>query len=85
MKQAIIVPYAADQNEPLRPISKIVGIPDDQEERDQALSRLFFYYVLDNESLSRSDLEIREGSEDSYGDIVVSYDDSIFMYVIFVK
>ena len=82
MKKAIIVPYAVDQNEPSRPISKLVDIPDDTQERDELLKQLFVEYVLDSED--DLELTITEGNERSYGDIIVSYYGSIFMYVTFV-
>ncbi len=82
MRKAIILPYAVDQNEPSRPISTLVDIPDDEQARDELLNRLFVEYVLDSDD----DLEliINDGNENSYGDIIVSYADSIFMYVTFV-
>ena len=82
MKKAIVVPYAVYQNEPSRPISNLVDIPDDIQERDELLKQLFVEYVLDSED--DLELTITEGNERSYGDIIVSYDDSIFMYVTFV-
>lgn len=80
--KAIILPYAVDQNEPSRPISMLVDIPDDIQERDELLKQLFVEYVLDSED--DLELTITEGNERSYGDVIVSYDDSIFMYVVFI-
>lgn len=81
MKQAIIVPYMVDQNEPSTPLAHVFILPDDPRVRNDMLRVLFTQHVFDGAAVD----ELRVTEDSSYGDIAVSYDDSIFMYVTFVK
>ncbi len=84
MKRAICLPYCVDQNEPSKPINRIVDLPDNVVLRDTILKKLFNEHVCE---VDEDDIELdeRQGEEVNYGDIILSYDGSVFMYVTFVE
>lgn len=84
MKQAIIVPYMVDQNEPSRPIPQIFNLPDDVVERNEILLNIFREHLLgDVESV---DLEFFEDErENKYGDLEVGYHDDLFLFVTYIE
>ena len=87
MRQAIILSYFVDQNEPSTPFPHIYDIPDDKEERNAMLKELFFSNVMDISDLEEGeeeDFEIYEPRV-GYGDVTCSYGDTVFMYVTFIK
>lgn len=84
MRDAIILPYVVDQNEPSRPLPEIFSIPDDEEEVKNMLFHLFVHYV--NDSFEQDEMTYSIGGEDDFGDIVYGNEDNgCFLYVTFIK
>lgn len=87
MTQAIAIPYAEGQNEPSKPIRRIVNIPDDIHERNVLLNDLFYEYVIGNESDRTLELKYTEGDVNDFGDIIVSLaeDEGVYLYITFIE
>lgn len=85
MRRAICLPYSVDQNEPSRPVKQLFTIPEhDVTERDRLLKQLFIQHVC--EDCEAEDLSITERQDDQdYGDLTVSYSDSMMLFVTFVE
>ena len=58
MKKAIILDYATEQNEPSTPFKQIFLIPEDKEERDKALRKL--WVATFNEDADDEDIPIAD-------------------------
>ena len=82
MKKAILLPYACDQHEPSRPLPHIFLIPDHVGTRDALLKKLFADHVCDE---FQDDVTVRTGKADDYGDLIVSFNDDMFLFVTFIK
>jgi hypothetical protein len=84
--KAIATPYAVGQNEPSRPLAKLVDIPDDVTERDHMLTELFFTHALGMEDdCDRPELTIKEGWNDRYGNLTVyCATHEIFLFLVYV-
>ncbi len=85
MKKAIVQPYCSDQNEPSRPLRKLVEIPDDIKERNQLLKKLFCEHVLDKSDWEGDDPKIRKGRANDYGDLIVEGRFDTFLFVTFIE
>jgi hypothetical protein len=87
MRQAIALPYAEGQNEPSKPVRRIVNIPDDVEERNALLTDLFYEYVIGNENERTLELKFDDGNVDDFGDIIVSLaeDEGVYLYITFIE
>lgn len=84
-KLMICVPYSVDQTEPSRPIRELVEFPDSVEECEAVLARLFKEHVC-AEIAGQEDLVYEYGGKsDDYGDITVSHEDEVFMFVTVVE
>lgn len=81
MKLAIALPYYVGQNEPSKPLTNLVAVPDDVDERDEVLTKLFFERVLDCDFDELTVTETPYG----YGDITVAYHDDVFLYITFIE
>lgn len=87
MRKAIIVDYLIDQNEPSKPFSQVFILPDDKEERDKALRKLWrLTFLGTDEDIQREGLEMEDGDipileEDDtrFGDITVGEDPLLFI------
>lgn len=91
MRKAIGVPYSCYQNEPSVPLRKLIDIPDDIQQRNKLLLKLFNEHVCDvSDAYDEDDeddieeIQITESSN-GYGDIIVSYGDDVFLYVTFIE
>jgi hypothetical protein len=82
MKQAICLPYCVDQNEPSKPLKQIISIPDNVVDRDKLLKSLFIEHVCE---VDGDDIEVIDGNENDYGDVIVCYGDDMFVYVTFIE
>lgn len=80
-RNAILVPYCVDQNQPSKPLSFLVDIPDDEQQRYTLLRALFKEHVYD-ELEDDAEVIIRETEE--YGDLSVTDDDILYLFVTFV-
>ena len=81
-RQAILLPYCVDQNEPSTPLKFIFNVPDDVVERDKLLRALFIEHVCDD--VEEADIHISEPDE-GYGDVVVSWDDDMFLFLTYIE
>lgn len=84
MRQAILLPYAVDQNEPSRPLQGVYVIPEDTESRDSMLIDIFVNHVCELEGDDIDEITVVDGSEDGFGDVIVSYMDSVYLFVTFI-
>lgn len=84
MKRAIAMSYCAGQNEPSRPIKRIIEVPDNVAARDKLLKQLFNDHVCEVED--DEDLIIRKGKKDDYGDVIVSdYNGDVFLFLTYIS
>lgn len=84
-KYAICVYYLIDQNEPSKPDSELVWIPDDPVERDKLLRELWSESCCGNDEGDEGDVEISVNDDpNDYGDVQIG-DGSSYMYFTFIK
>ncbi len=75
MKPAIAIPYCEGQNEPSKPITRIVDGSDENQ-----LKRLYTTYI--NEDSGWSDIEVRTVDKFGYSDLLVVNPDMDDMYLM---
>ncbi len=80
--KAILLPYASGQNEPSRPVNKIVTLPTNVKARDEYLKKLFVEHVCELDD--PEELTIRELRGD-YGDLIVEHPTEMYLFVTFVS
>jgi len=83
MKKAIVLPYASGQNEPSRPVNKIITLPDNVKARDVYLKTLFVKHVCEIDDAD--ELMIRKGKRDDYGDLIVEHPTEMYLFVTFIE
>lgn len=82
-KLAIAVPYCESQNEPSRPFSQLIELPDNIASRDKMLKKFFVDNVCDDEDAG---LVVRKGKKGiDYGDLVVDSEIGVYLYLTYVS
>jgi hypothetical protein len=88
-RKAILLPYCVDQNEPSIPLRFVIVIPDDVEERDVLLRKLFIDHVCGEDCFDvdsiKKEIDIIETPNDGYGDIAVECNSlGLFLFVTYL-
>lgn len=84
MKFAIAVPYAMEQNEPSKPLPRLITVNPDQAVFHAELRRLFLEHM--GVDCDPDDLEIVDmKASNEYGDIAVSWEDTLYLYLTYVE
>jgi len=81
---AIVVPYVVGQNEPSRPRKRLALIPDSVADQVRLYHKIFEGFFDFEESDVDADVVIRDGTPSDFGDVVISVDDFMFVYITFV-
>ena len=88
-QKAIIIDYLCDQNAPSTPFKQLFVLPDDEDERNQALRKLWCETFLGSEEgdddYELADVEVvtsedcRGCNQTNYGDLIVGDDDQCLL------
>jgi hypothetical protein len=79
MTKAIVLPYTEEQNEPSAPYSKLLVLPDDEQQRNVVLKSLF----SESYEVDVDEVEVRPGGE--YGDFDVTDDSEYHLYITIIQ
>lgn len=79
MARAILMPYTEEQNEPSTPSSKLLTLPDDEQERNAVLRNLF----SESYEVDVDEVEVRPGGD--YGDFDVTDDSEYHLYITIIQ
>ena len=79
MAKAIVLPYTEEQNETSAPYSKLLVLPDDEQDRNAVLKSLF----SESFEIDIEEVEVKPGGD--YGDYDVTDNDEYHLFVTIVE
>ncbi len=82
-KKAIAVPYTEEQNEPSRPLSRIIEVPSNKKERDAMLLELYNSTFQPDEG--EEPATVKDGKDDDYGDVIVENDYGCYLFITYIE